>query len=143
MEPEGTDRFQLVFGVPLAYADCCEEQARYTLHSHISVWIQNLNEVRDLLFSKDLDSRQMAKSELEIYFQSIAQATFYYLYDINTNCTTDPLKLHKMDTLLQPPTDQVLRDMRHHVYYQDLHGVIGYYPLHFNYYSIKQDIGQK
>ena len=26
-----------LFGIPLAYADCCEEQARYTLHSHISV----------------------------------------------------------------------------------------------------------
>ena len=27
------------FGIPLAYGDSCEEQARYTLHSHISVWI--------------------------------------------------------------------------------------------------------
>jgi len=26
-----------IFGKPLAYADCCKEQARYTLHSHISV----------------------------------------------------------------------------------------------------------
>ena len=26
-----------IFGIPLAYADCCEEQARYTLHSHISL----------------------------------------------------------------------------------------------------------
>ena len=36
-----------IFGVPLAYADCCEEQARYTLHSHISVWIKDVNDVRD------------------------------------------------------------------------------------------------
>ena len=39
-----------IFGVPLAYADCCAEQARYTLHSHISVWIKYFNEVRNLLF---------------------------------------------------------------------------------------------
>ena len=32
-----------IFGIPLAYADCCEEQARFTLHSHISIWIENFN----------------------------------------------------------------------------------------------------
>ena len=48
-----------------------------------------------------------------------------------------------MDTILQPPMDQSLRDMRNHVHCQDLHGVIGYYPLHYNDYSINQDIGQK
>ena len=26
-----------IFGIPQAYADCCEEQARFTLHSHISI----------------------------------------------------------------------------------------------------------
>ena len=55
-----------IFGVPLAYADCCEEQARYTLHSHISVWIENFNEVRDLLFSENTDIRHKARSELEM-----------------------------------------------------------------------------
>ena len=39
-----------IFGVPLAYADCCEEQARYTLHSHISVWIKDFNETRIFYF---------------------------------------------------------------------------------------------
>ena len=42
-----------IFGIPLAYADCCEEQARYTLHSHISVWIYNFNKVRNRLFHPD------------------------------------------------------------------------------------------
>ena len=36
---EGTNG---IFGIPQAYADCCEEQARYTLHSHISAWIKIL-----------------------------------------------------------------------------------------------------
>ena len=39
-----------IFGVPMAYADCCEEQARFTLHSHISIWIQYFNKMRNLLF---------------------------------------------------------------------------------------------
>ena len=34
-----------IFGVPLAYADAAEEQSRYTLHSHICVWIENFNKV--------------------------------------------------------------------------------------------------
>ena len=33
-----------------------------------------------------------------------------------------------MNDVLQPPKDQDLRHMRHHVRCQDLNGVIGYYP---------------
>ena len=44
-----------IFGIPQAYADCCEEQARFTLYSHISIWIENFNDTRNLLFH-DIES---------------------------------------------------------------------------------------
>ena len=65
-----------IFDVPLAYADCCEEQARYTLHSHISVWIKDFNDIRNLLFHDDRCISNRAKTELEEYFQTVAQASF-------------------------------------------------------------------
>ena len=65
-----------IFGMPLAYADSCEEQARYTLHSHILVWIENFNNVRDLLFHEDESIKKSASQILQSYFENIAQASF-------------------------------------------------------------------
>ena len=65
-----------IFGMPLAYADSCEEQARYTLHSHILVWIENFNNVRDLLFHEDESIKKYASQILQSYFENIAQASF-------------------------------------------------------------------
>ena len=117
-----------IFGIPLAYADCCEEQARYTLHSHISVWIENFNEVRDLLFHSDAAVRYNAKAELENYFQTIAQATFNDLYDIDSKSKSGTQTNSKLGEILHPPCDQDLRRMRHHIHCKDLHGVVGYHP---------------
>ena len=68
------------FGIPLAYGDSCEEQARYTLHSHISVWIENFNFVRNLLFHENEDIRSSAYQRLQTYFEKIAQASFGELF---------------------------------------------------------------
>ena len=76
-----------IFGVPLAYADCCEEQARYTLHSHISVWIENFNEVRNLLFHSSENIRNKARNELENYFHTIAQASLGDIFDFDKHLT--------------------------------------------------------
>ena len=118
-----------IFGVPLAYADCCEEQARYTLHSHISIWIENFNNVRNLLFHNDEQIRNSAKTELENYFQSIAQASFGDMFDFDSTSSCVPKPIHNLNNVLIPPRDQDLRHMRHHVHCQDIHGVIGYYPM--------------
>ena len=47
-----------IFGKPQAHDDCCEEQARFTLHSHISIWIENFNDIRNLLFHENEVIRQ-------------------------------------------------------------------------------------
>ena len=128
-----------IFGVPLAYADCCEEQARYTLHSHILIWIENFNAVRNLLFHNDEQIRNSAKTELENYFQSIAQASFGDMFDFDSTSSCVPKPIHNLNNVLIPPRDQDLRHMRHHVHCQNLHGVIGYYPINNNVCQTEQD----
>ena len=98
-----------IFGIPLAYADCCEEQARYTLHSHISVWIENFNEVRNLLFYSSEYIRNKARRELEIYFQTVAQASFGDIFDFDKSSNCVPQPIHKLNNVLIPPKDQDLR----------------------------------
>ena len=117
-----------IFGIPQAYADCCEEQARFTLHSHISIWIENFNDTRNLLVHENETIRQNAKSELELYFNKIAQASFGDMFDFESSTTLTPQGVYKFNDILQPPTEQDLRNMRHHVHCKDLHGKIGYYP---------------
>ena len=81
--------------------------------------------------------RQAAKKELELYFSKIAQSSFGDMYDFDTSTTSKPQSVcreikeqlvFKINDVLQPPKDQDLRHMRHHVRCQDLNGVIGYYP---------------
>ena len=125
------------FGIPQAYADCCEEQARFTLHSLISIWIENFNYTRNLLFHENETIRQKSKQELEFYFTKIAQSSFGDMYDFDTSTTSNPQSdckeikkqpVFKINDVFQAPKDQDLRHMRHHVQCQDLNGVIGYYP---------------
>ena len=78
-----------IFGIPQAYADCCEEQARFTLHSHISIWIENFNDTRNLLFHDHQNIRQDAKKELELYFSKIAQSSFGDMYDFDILTTSN------------------------------------------------------
>ena len=79
-----------IFGKPQAYANCCEEQARFTLHSHISIWIENFNNTHNLLFHENETIRQDTKKELELYFSKIAQSSFGDMYDFDTSTTSNP-----------------------------------------------------
>ena len=66
---------------------------------------------------------------MENYFQTIAQASFGDMFDFDKTSNCDPQSTHKLNNVLTPTRDQDLRHMRHHVHCQDLHGVVGYYPL--------------
>ena len=57
-----------IFGIPIAYGESIEDEARYTLHSHICVWIKGFNEVGDLMFDKDHVLRHDARKEMLKYF---------------------------------------------------------------------------
>ena len=78
-----------ILGIPQASADSCKEQARYTLHSHISIWIDNFNETYNVLFHENKTTRQEAK-ELELYFNKIAQARFGDMYDFDMSTASTP-----------------------------------------------------
>lgn len=55
-----------LFGLPEAFTASVEEQGRKTLHSHIQIWVQNFNRLREDLHSPDLNiSRQAARSITE------------------------------------------------------------------------------
>ena len=125
-----------IFGIPLVYADCCEEQARYTLHSHISVWVEGFNKVRNDLFHENMDIRNMAREELRKYFDTIAQASLGDLYDHDTNLDTKLQGICKISDVLIPPKDQDLRHMRHHVHCQNHHGVVGYKQKHLHCFPV-------
>ena len=58
-----------IFGVPIAFADSVEEQARYTLHSHICVWIKDFNTVRQFMFHSNSIIRDAARKEMLKYFK--------------------------------------------------------------------------
>ena len=38
-----------LFGIPSAYTDGCEEQGRKTLHSPLTIFIENFNQVRNAM----------------------------------------------------------------------------------------------
>jgi len=117
-----------IFGIPEAYADCCEEQARYTLHSHITVWVKDFNEVRSLLYHDNKEIRLKAKEEIELYFKNIAQSTLGDLYELCSNSLEGTQSPIKINDCLVPPEDQHIGNMRYHIHCKDLHGVIGYHP---------------
>ena len=94
-----------IFGISLAYADCCEEQARYTLHSHISVWIEGFNKIRNLLFHESILIGNKAKEELKMYFDKIAQASLGEVYDFDTNLGSSHQTISKIRYVFIPPKD--------------------------------------
>ena len=49
-----------ISGISQAYANCCEEQTRSTLHSHIFILIETFNDTHDLLYHEDSMIRQEA-----------------------------------------------------------------------------------
>jgi len=115
-----------IFGVPIAFADCCEEQARYTLHSHISIWIKDFNKVRRLLFNSNQEVARKAQQELELYFDKISQATLGDLVTVERNINSPVPTMNPLSQVLHPPNDQTIRDMRHHMHCKELHGIVGY-----------------
>lgn len=64
-----------IFGIPIAVGDTCEEQSRYTLHSHICVWVENFNNLCDMMFDGNMHIRQVAQDEMLKYFKLVGQAS--------------------------------------------------------------------
>ena len=86
----------------------------YTLHSHISIWIENSNIVRNLLFHENDEIKISAQQRLVQYFEKIAQASFGDLRIAIRSNSTSALMLSTTNDVLEPPDDKELRLMCHH-----------------------------
>ena len=105
-----------IFGKVIAYADACEEQARFTLHSHMCIWIEDFNKLQDLIFHDSVIIRTKARQELKAYFEKISQASFGDLkFTVKSNMDTPDI-ITTPNECLQTVTKQEIRKMRHHIH---------------------------
>jgi len=65
-----------IFGQVLAWCDTTEEQGRFTLHSHILLFIKHFDRLVIMLWSDDEDLKKQAKEELLKYFQKIMCSSY-------------------------------------------------------------------
>ena len=94
------------------------------MHSHICVWIENFNKVREILFHEIEETRNQARQELTDYFMLIGQATFGELQFSQTSVITNETFVNKPDDVLNAASKQKIRDMCHHIHSQKLGGII-------------------
>ena len=80
-----------IFGKVLAWCDTTEEQARYTLHSHVLLFIHEFDEVINLLWSEEESVRCAAKSELVEYMKLTMSASYNLLEEDYLHEKTEPL----------------------------------------------------
>ena len=65
-----------IFGIVEAWCDTTEEQGRFTLHSHILLFIKYFDQLMTLLWSENEETKTKAKKELLEYFQKIMCSTY-------------------------------------------------------------------
>ncbi len=65
-----------IFGKVLGWSDTTEEQAKFTLHSHVLLFISEFDTLVSLLWSKNEKVRDEAKKELERYMKKTMSSTY-------------------------------------------------------------------
>jgi hypothetical protein len=65
-----------IFGEVMGWCDTTEEQARYTLHSHILLFIAQFDWLISLLWSDSEHIRRKAKDELTKYMEQTMSSTY-------------------------------------------------------------------
>ena len=54
-----------IFGTPIAYTAAVEEQGRRSLHAHILIWIANMSELQEGIYSDNIEVSTRSKRKLE------------------------------------------------------------------------------
>ena len=70
-----------IFGKVLGWSDTTEEQAKFTLHSHILLFISEFDTLVSFLWSKNEKVRDEAKKELERYMKKTMSSTYNYIHE--------------------------------------------------------------
>jgi hypothetical protein len=65
-----------IFGKVLGWSDTTEEQSKFTLYSHVLLFISEFDTLVSLLWSKNEKVRDEAKKELERYMKKTMSSTY-------------------------------------------------------------------
>ena len=113
-----------MFGECLAFTQTVEEQGRLSLHAHFQIWIKEVNEIRDNLFSNREYVVDCAKRELcshvdkhvstKFLFQEVhaTESAMKYTDVFPHECTVADFRERKHPVLAD---DQTLRNLRHKI----------------------------
>ena len=122
-----------LFGVPLAFSLSTEEQSRRTLHMHILIWIQELEELRYTTFhgKQRAKSTIAAKQSICKYMDEIASTALDPKFSTNKrqylscfSCGNDSCS----QSIAMPKivSDQQLRNLRHEMGQNEMRGAFAY-----------------
>ena len=100
-----------ILGNVVAFAPAHEEQARYTLHSHWQVWVEELSNNKRLgLWDSDPETREKNREEFYEYVDSIMKSSYTtplsFKHDCNGEINNDKKDIFQRDM-------QTFRDARH------------------------------
>ena len=98
-----------MFGKIIAFGSTVEEQDIFTLHIHLLLWIMNFNEVRDNMFSENLEEREEARAAIVDYCFKIMTASYPDLELTHTKSSEGNDVC--MGNII-PGTDQEIRNLR-------------------------------
>jgi hypothetical protein len=104
----------------MGWCDTTEEQARYTLHSHVLLFIAQFDWLISLLWSDSEHIRRKAKEELTKYMEQTMSSTYQLLEKGAEH--DDSIFLCRIIPSVVP--DQTIRNMRHQRHCHMLKGVI-------------------
>ena len=112
-----------IFGEVEAYGLAVEEQARYTLHAHMILWIKNFSYIRRLLFSRDQGVRTAARKEYLSYIRRVLCASHGKdLVLEHSGCKHDQTVTLSVDDLTCD--NEVLRRTRHKDHCSQIEGKV-------------------
>ncbi|MGH7955325.1 MAG: hypothetical protein ACREOZ_05125, partial [Gloeomargaritales cyanobacterium] len=101
-----------IFGNVLAWGEACEEQGRFTLHSHMLVWIEDFNNIRMKIFSPIEKDRDLARQCLLRYVSLIMSSSYDINWDIpHQRYGSNSAAFCNADLCVV--SHQELRDLRH------------------------------
>eukprot|EP00957_Ditylum_brightwellii_P212356 15367198-Ditylum_brightwellii.AAC.5 len=90
-----------IFGTPMAWGCTDEEQGHKTLHSHWSIWIEDFDSIRSLLYNKHENVRKQLLHEIQKYIDKI-MCTSYGNATIEHTCNSKTMHTTPAKVLSNP-----------------------------------------
>eukprot|EP00957_Ditylum_brightwellii_P111378 8494951-Ditylum_brightwellii.AAC.1 len=107
----------------MAWGCTNEEQGCKTLYSHWSIWIEDFDSTRSLLYHENENVRNQALSGIQKYIDKI-MCTSYGNVTIGHTCNSRTMHITP-DTIMPDPSPQLLCIMHHEDHCNPAKGIIG------------------